>query len=138
MSSASATDLPFETAVEIRFQDLDALGHVNNAIYATYCEQARVRFFEEAFDVGLSELNFVIANLEIDYRTPIEDTGEAVVGLGITDVGTTSFRFGYDVVYEGETAATAESVQVVVDPETKSSAPIPDRWRDPIETYRVE
>lgn len=119
----------YETDLDIRFNDIDALGHVNNAVYASYCEHARLRFLEDELDLSLSELHFVVANLEIDFHRPIEDAGVVTVGIGVTDVGTSSFTMGYAIRFEGEVAATAETVQVAIDPETKQPTDVPDAWR---------
>jgi acyl-CoA thioester hydrolase len=123
------SDPLFRAELEVRFRDLDTVGHVNNAVYATYCEQARVRFFEEVLGVSSTDLSVVVARLELQYRRPIEGLGTVSVALDVTDVGTSSFTTTYELTYEGDVVATGESVQVAVDPETKSSAPLPDAWR---------
>ncbi|WP_435186409.1 acyl-CoA thioesterase [Halobellus sp. EA9] len=120
---------PYETEHEVRFRDLDAVGHVNNVVYATYCEQCRVRFLEAVLGERAADLGVVVAHLELDYRTPIEGTGTVAVAMEPGDVGDSSFELTYELTYEGEVVATGSSVQVVVDPETGASAPLPDRWR---------
>ncbi|MGQ4556969.1 thioesterase family protein [Halobellus sp. GM3] len=127
--SAPTTELPFVTEQEIRFRDLDALGHVNNVVYATYCEQSRVRFFEEVLDRRATDIGIVVAHLELDYRTPIDGTGTVRVTMDVSDVGDSSFEFEYEISFEGEIAATGSSVQVAVDEENGSPAPIPQAWR---------
>lgn len=122
--------LPYRTDLDVRFSDLDLVGHVNNAVYATYCEQARVRFFEDELDVRSTDISIVLASLELQYRNPIEGIGTVTVELDVTDVGNSSFTMTYELSYEGEVAATGESVQVVVDPETRESVRVPDSWRD--------
>jgi acyl-CoA thioester hydrolase len=126
------SDLSFLTEIDVRFRDLDPAGHVNNAVYMTYCEQARVDFFEDVVGVGSADLNLVIAHQSIDYRQPIEGTGTVEVAVGVPSVGDTSFEMTYELTYEGDVVATGESVQVVVDTETKQATPIPDAWRDRI------
>lgn len=124
------SELPYRTELDVRFSDLDLVGHVNNAVYATYCEQARVRFFEDALDVRSTDISIVLASLELQYRSPIEGIGTVTVELDVTEVGNSSFTTTYELSYEGEVVATAESVQVAVDPETRESARVPDSWRD--------
>lgn len=131
------TDLPYRTEFPVRFRDHDRLGHVNNSVYATYVEQARVDAFEDAFGDEWSDLNTVLAHLELDYRTPIEGFGTVTVALGIVDVGTSSFETTYELSFEDEVVATASTVQVVVDPETKSSTPVPEEWRTRLERFEV-
>ena len=62
------TDFEYETELQVRFRDLDAMGHVNNAVYATYLEQARVDYYADVLGVGLDDIDTVLVNLEIDYR----------------------------------------------------------------------
>lgn len=124
--------LPYRTELDVRFSDLDLVGHVNNAVYATYCEQARVRFFEDELDVRSTDISIVLASLELQYRRPIEGTGTVTVELDVTDVGNSSFTMAYEISHEGEVAATGESVQVVVDPETRESVRVPDSWREAV------
>jgi acyl-CoA thioester hydrolase len=126
------SDLPFVTELDVRFRDLDPAGHVNNAVYMTYCEQARVDFFDDVVGVGSTDLNVVIAHQSIDYRRPIEGTGTVDVALGVPSVGDTSFEMVYELTYGGDVVATGESTQVVVDPETKQATPVPDAWRESV------
>ncbi|NEU56145.1 thioesterase family protein [Halorussus sp. MSC15.2] len=129
------SDYSFTVDVDVRFQDLDTMGHVNNAVYATYFEQARVAYFEEVLDVPLHEVESVLANLEIDFRRPVEMVGEVTVGVRVTELGTTSIPMEYEVRADGEIAATGETVQVAVDSETGSSRPIPEAWREQIRDF---
>ncbi|RDI72958.1 acyl-CoA thioesterase [Halopelagius longus] len=124
--------MPYRAEVDVRFQDLDAVGHVNNAVYATYCEQARVDFFEDVIGLRSTDLNIVLASLQLQYRKPIEGTGTVSVELDVPEVGNSSFTMAYELTYEGEVVATGESVQVVVDPETRESVRVPDSWREAV------
>ncbi|AXR78301.1 acyl-CoA thioesterase [Natrarchaeobaculum sulfurireducens] len=117
--------------IDVRLRDVDFMGHVNNAVYATYIEQAREAFFEEALDVSLVEVGTVLVNLEIDYRRPIEATDEVEITLDVTDLGTSSIPMEYEVRADGELAATARTVQVLVD-EDGDAKPLPAEWRNRI------
>jgi len=66
------TRFEYETEIDVRYSDLDSLGHVNNAVYATYLELARVRYLQDAFDAPAEEPDFVVAHLELDFwsRSP--------------------------------------------------------------------
>jgi acyl-CoA thioester hydrolase len=123
------TDLHYESAVELRYSDLDTFGHVNNAVYATLCEQARVDYFRDVLDLGVHEISFVVARLELDYRNAIPDVGDVIVAVGITDFGRTSFTMGYELRYDGRVVATAETVQVAVTADGEPTE-VPDEWRD--------
>jgi acyl-CoA thioester hydrolase len=130
-------DAPFETDVAVRYRDLDTYGHVNNAVYLTYCETARSRLVREVFDVAFDELDhgFVVAHFEVDFRRPVRDAEAVSVGIAVTRVGTTSFATSYDLRVDGERVASAESVQVVVDPDTREPVPVPDHWREALDRF---
>lgn len=130
------SDLHYETSVDIRYSDLDTFGHVNNVVYATLCEEARVHYFRDVMDLHVSEISFVLVRMELDYRRSIPDVGAATVAIGITDFGQTSFTIGYELRYEGETVATGESVQVTVD-DDGDPTPVPDEWRERVTAARV-
>jgi acyl-CoA thioester hydrolase len=122
-------DVAYRTAVQVRFRDIDAFGHVNNAVFATYCEVARTRFLRDRMGVDLSSAGVVVAHLEVDFRAPVTDAETVTVALNVSDVGRSSFTLSYDLRAEGDRVATAETVQVAVDPETGGTRPIPDAWR---------
>jgi acyl-CoA thioester hydrolase len=125
-------DAPFATDVAVRYRDLDTYGHVNNAVYLTYCETARTRLLRETFDVPFDDLDygFVLARAAVDFRRPVTDAEAVTVGVAVTRIGTTSFTTEYDLRVDDEPVADAESVQVVVDPRTRETVPVPDEWRD--------
>jgi acyl-CoA thioester hydrolase len=123
-------DFEYETAIQVRFRDVDAMGHVNNAVYATYLEQARVDYYADVLGVGLDDIDTVLVNLEIDYRQPIELDDEVTVAMGLREVGESSVTAVYEVRAGDRVAATAETVQVYVDPEAGESRPLPEAWRE--------
>ena len=129
--------MPYETTVGVRFRDIDAMGHVNNAVYASYAEQARVDYFEAVLERDLSEVSSVLARIEIDYHRPIE-LGDGPVGVvvDVPSLGESSIPMTYEISdADGNLAASIESVQVAYDRETEESIPIPDDWREAIESY---
>jgi acyl-CoA thioester hydrolase len=129
------TDHSFTTEVEVRFRDLDTMGHVNNAVYATFLEEARVAYFERVIDASLHEVDTVLASLELDFRRPIELGDEVTVAVRIPELGESSIPMEYEVRADGEVAATGEAVQVVVDRESGSSKAIPREWREAIREF---
>lgn len=124
------TEFPFTTAVDVRYQDHDTLGHVNNAAYVTYLEQARVHYFEEHADFEFEDLSMVVAHLDVDFYQPVAHADEVEVAVRVTDVGGSSFTMAYEIRDEGTVAVEAESVQVTIDEETGESRPVPESWRD--------
>jgi acyl-CoA thioester hydrolase len=129
------TDDVYAVDVAVRYQDVDALGHVNNAIYATYLEEARVQYLPDVLgDTGAIEA--VLANLEIDYRRPVTlEDGFVTVEIAVVDVGTKSVTFEYEVYASGDLAAEASTVQVAYDGETKESVEIPEEWRETLREF---
>ncbi|WP_254546599.1 acyl-CoA thioesterase [Halomarina pelagica] len=123
---------PYSTTIQVRFRDIDAMDHVNSAVYATYLEQARAAFFRDVLDERLDRVDTVIARQEIEYRHPI-DLGDAVrVDVEVSRLGESSVTMTYEVYADGDLAATAETVQVAYDRETERSRPLPAAWRERI------
>ena len=128
------TRFEYETEIEVRYSDLDTFGHVNNAVYATYLELARVRYLQEEFDASAEEPNFVVAHLELDFLKPVAELTTVTVGVGVEDVGRTSFDLTYEVESDGSLAARGESTQVTVDG-SGDPTPVPEEWRAVLEAH---
>jgi acyl-CoA thioester hydrolase len=113
----------------VRWDDLDAMTHVNNAKYLTYIQEARFQwsFYEIQSEGDKPTLvEMVVARNEIDYLVPIYDGGLFYdVNLWVESIGNTSFVLGYEVVgATGVIHAKVKSVQVAVSMETKKSRPL--------------
>jgi acyl-CoA thioester hydrolase len=126
----------YETDLQVRFRDVDAMGHVNNAVYATYLEQARVDYYADVLGVGLDDVDTVLVNLEIDYRSEITLGDDVTVALGVRDVGESSLTLAYELRVDERVAATAETVQVYVGPDRDGSRPLPAVWVERLEASR--
>jgi acyl-CoA thioester hydrolase len=106
---------PFSVPVQVRWRDLDAFRHVNNAALVSYLEVARSELWRHHFEgADPMDIPFVIARLEVDYKRPVGLYDEVVVALTAADIGATSFAFDYVVTANGLAAATARTVQVCV------------------------
>ena len=123
--------MPFsvEVPVTVRWRDFDALGHVNNAVFLTFLETGRDRFFPSL--VGDTFLDLVLVRLEIDFKTEIPmGTEEVLVSCRATGIGRTSMRTQEQILLPGGTlAAQSETVIVVRDATTRSSRPWTDEER---------
>ncbi len=110
--------MPFSHPIEVRFSDLDAMGHVNNAVVVSYMEQGRFQWWR-SFLGGrkFQEEGFLIARVEVDYRMPILLGDDVRVELRCTKVGNSSFDLGYRLTkgLEGEVFAEGKTVQVMLD-----------------------
>lgn len=123
------------TDVPVRFADLDAAGHVNNATYATYAEEARVTYFRDVLDAPLESLSFVVAELNVEFEKPIQDVGVVNVETTVPSLGESSFPMEYTLRFEEDVVARVETTQVAVDPEERVPRPIPQEWRQSISTF---
>ncbi|MFC7071210.1 acyl-CoA thioesterase [Halobaculum lipolyticum] len=128
--------MTFETTVPVRYRDLDPMGHVNNAVYATYFEEVRTAFFREEVGLDLADSRAVLASLDVDFRAPIEGTGDVRAVLDVAAVGTSSVTFAYELYADGRLAAEGETVQVAV--ADGEPTPLPEDVRDAAERHRTE
>jgi acyl-CoA thioester hydrolase len=118
---------PFVHRETVRFRDLDGMGHVNNAVFSTYLEQARLAWFGTAETLPLSDV--ILARTEIDFRSPVA-VGETVeIGVRASRLGTKSFELEYELQAGGRLVAEAKSVLVGYDYSRGESSTIPERWR---------
>ena len=130
---------PFSCPVEVRYSDVDAMNHVNNAVYVTYLELARLRLWRERFGFTGSarEIPIILARVAVDYRAPIGLEHPVEVGLGVSEIGRTSFTFRYRVEAAGRLAAEARTVQVSFDYAALRPVPIDDGLRRALEALRL-
>jgi acyl-CoA thioester hydrolase len=120
-----------EKRIEIRWRDLDSLGHVNNAVYATYLEEGRDEWFELVLSGSGDPWDYVTARIAIDYRRELTQADDAVVvRTRLVRVGTSSLTLHEEIrAAAGWLAAEAESVIVARDRETGRSRPLTDAER---------
>jgi acyl-CoA thioester hydrolase len=126
---------PYSCALEVRYRDIDAANHVNNAVLVTYLEIARVRLWQERFGFSgePSEIPYVVAHLAIDYRSPIRLDDRVEIGLAVTRIGSASFT----LEAAGRLAAEAESIQVQIDLATGRPQPLPADVREFLGTLAI-
>ena len=127
--------MPFsvELPVTVRWRDFDALGHVNNAVFLTFLETGRDRFFHSL--VGDTFLDLVLVRLEIDFKAEIPmGTEEVLVTCRATGIGRTSMRTQEQILLPGG-ALAAQSATVIVarDATTRTSRPWTDEERGILE-----
>jgi acyl-CoA thioester hydrolase len=122
-----------EVSIPIRWRDVDAYGHVNNAVFLTYLEEARDRLVKSLF--GERAWDFVIARVAIDYRGELtQDDRVATVRADVTGFGTSSVKTAESVLKpDGSVAAESQSVLVPRDPSSGRSRPLTDGERQTLE-----
>jgi len=123
--------MEYATDIEVRFADLDAYQHVNNATYFTYLETARIKLFREKFTDQLkSGLLFLVAEASCRYLQPIALNDRVVIRLRCDKVGRSSFTLGYRITDDGERLfAEAQTVMVCFDAAKQTPVAIPDDLR---------
>ena len=115
----------------VRFGDLDALGHVNNAVFLTYIESARVAFlFDTGAATSLEDMSIIVARIEIDFRAPVRFGQDVEIAVRATRFGDKSFDLEYVLRVDGQVVAEAKSVLVGYDYERREPMTIPDEWRE--------
>jgi acyl-CoA thioester hydrolase len=121
-------DFPSQTYDKLRYADTDRQGHINNAMFVTFCETGRVNILRslapETMTDAASSLSMVIARLCLDYRKEIFWPGTVEIGTGIKAIGRSSITYVQGLFQNGVCVATAESVVVLVDNNTGRSTPM--------------
>ncbi len=121
---------PHWTTIPIRFRDLDPLNHVNNAIFSTYYEEARIDFIRQVPVLSGQLKNgysFVLANIEISFIRPVEYPAEILIGTGIKSLGNSSIT-SFQAMYTADDkklASVAEAHGVWFDLNKQRPAKIP-------------
>ena len=120
-------------SISVRWRDMDAMGHVNNAKYVSYLEEARVRWMLGVEGVSLSDrIAPVVAATNINYRLPIVWPNDIVVELFVERLGNSSVTIGHRIIDqqdEGKLYSEGNVVVVWMDTQTGKSAPLPEAVR---------
>ncbi len=112
----------------VRWDDLDAMGHVNHAKYLTFAQEARFAM--------LGIFNMVVARAEADYKAPIAEGNIFIdITIWVESIGTSSFVLVYEISNNGTLHARVKSVQVSVTEDTKSSRPLTDVQREVLNKF---
>jgi acyl-CoA thioester hydrolase len=131
------------STIQVRFADIDKLGHVNNAKYLTYFEIARMQFFEDEFknitDLDWKTKGLILAKTEVEFLSPIllEDLVE--IETYCTKIGNKSFELAYRVFKkknnERTLAAKGSSVLVTYNYIEQKSIPIEESWKNELKRF---
>ena len=124
--------------LSVRFRDCDPLGHVNNAVYLTYLEQARFALWRAQLNLrvpmaepGRRGEGFILARAEVDFRAQARYGDELEVRLGLEAVGRSSLTYDYQIVMipSDRVVATARTVQVWFDYDRERPVPLSDELK---------
>ncbi len=128
-------NFPYTEAVVIEFRDIDALGHVNNVVYLSYFEQARIGYSLKLMNgATLKDLAFILAESNVTYLRPVYFGDTVEVGVRVSEIGTKSFVMEYGIRNQHcEFVARGRTVQVWFDYDARRSVPVPDGFRRNVE-----
>ena len=136
------SDFRFTTPITVRYSDLDAQGHMNNARYFSFMEEARVHY-ARALGLWTEMDNFdsmgqIVAEAACTYLRPVKLGQTVDVALRTTRIGNKSLEMAYRLSVNGEVVATGRTVQVAFDYHTQKPVPVPAAWREAIIAFEGE
>ena len=127
----------FRLPIQVRFRDLDSLRHVNNAVYLTYLEIARMGYWK-ALRFEPVPPSMLLARVEIDYVKPLLLDDQVEIALRVSEMGTKSFVMAFEITANGTIAAKGSSVLVWFDHAANLSVVIPDSARATIQAFEAD
>ena len=128
----------YKIEIDPRFKDTDALGHINNASFITWIEEARKPVFRE-FNSKLSieKWNLIIARVEMDFLAQCYYGKKVTINSFIEKIGTSSFTLCHDILQENTTVARGRSILVHFDYNENKSVPIPEEIKQSLKKWFV-
>ena len=133
-------DFRHRTSVQVRFRDIDAFGHVNNAVVSSYVEMARVTYLREV--LGLNPIGpedrmpLILAMIQVEYLSPIFFDDRLDIGSRVDWIGTTSIGMSHELrAAGGRDLARSTSVLVTYDYAQARPMPVPDDWRTALQAH---
>lgn len=126
--------------IEVRYGDLDPQGHVNNASYLTYFEQARIGYIA---NLGLwtsgsfMDIGIILADAHINFRKAVVFGQQVRVGVRVAHLGTKSLRMEYSLQdsTDGAELANGSTILVTFDYRSGNTIPLPQNWRSAIGAF---
>jgi acyl-CoA thioester hydrolase len=136
--TASNNPYPYTINVEVSFRDLDAMGHVNNAVYLSYLETARIKYLLELLAVtSLHELPVIMAEATCTFKAPAFFGEQLTVGVGVSRFGSKSFDMTYRIdAGDGRLIALAKTVQVMYDYAGARTIVVPDSFKARVRAFQ--
>jgi acyl-CoA thioester hydrolase len=127
------------TPIQVRFRDTDAFGHVNNAVFFTYLELARVRYLVDVLELTgpFERMPLILARVELDFRSPIMFGEEVEVETQVDRIGRSSIAMSHRLTAGSDRRLVGESQSVLVtyDYQAARPIPVPDEWRQRIAAH---
>jgi acyl-CoA thioester hydrolase len=126
--------MTYRTDIQVRFNDTDMLGHLNNTAYALYAEQARVEFFRS---LGMGRITLILAHISLDFRKQVTFGDKVYVETKVAKLGNSSVTLLQNIFANSEAAAEVKSVVVLFDYETQQPTAISETLRAKLEDYLI-
>ena len=131
---------PFKSIIpiQVRFNDVDVLGHVSNTVYQNYYDAGKLHYFEEVLpDMDYISKGVIAASVKIDYLKPIFMKTRILVETHVTHIGNKSLTMEHQLVEElsGEVLSTCSVILVCFDFKMQQSIPMPEEWKKQILLY---
>jgi len=128
--------------INIRFRDIDSMGHVNNVVYLTYFEEGRKEFLRSLFGIiNPEDYNFILAQISCDFYKPIKISDTISLEIWIGKIGQKSFDFNYQLIgkddknNEPTIYAKGKSIQVFFDYKKNIALPVSKQFRGKVSDY---
>lgn len=130
----------FKLDIDVRFRDLDALGHVNNAVYFTYFEEGRKSFFDDLYpEHDPYDFRFILAHIRCDFIRQATLKDRLTLHMAAGDIGRKSFKLYYELTDRNDSEivfAKAESVQVCYDYKSNETVRVSDELKQRFSKYQ--
>jgi acyl-CoA thioester hydrolase len=125
--------------IQIRFSDIDLMGHVNNAVYLNYFESARMDCLVQLLgkDWDWRKYGMILKVNEIEYHSPVHLDDEISIVVKLQDIGTKSFTLAYELLADKEIKTTGKSVLVSYDFTQKKSTELSDSFKNALKKLQA-
>lgn len=129
---------PHEIRHTVTFGELDMLQHVNNVVYFTYMENARIAYFFEAMGThSLTDLSLILAHATCDYKSPAYFGEKLIIGTGVSRLGNKSFDLYHRIETEdGRLVAIGNTVQIFFDYASGKTVILPEKFKEAVKTLQ--
>lgn len=125
--------------VQLRFNDADALGHINNSVYFSFYDLGKTEYFKtiRGKHIDTKDIDIVVVHAEVDFLSPVFLSDEIEVQTAVSSIGNKSFTLMQQIVdIKTDTVkCVCKTIMVGVDLATNSSKPISNEWKRAIADY---
>ena len=139
----NAEKFPYEVIIEVAFRDIDAFGHVNNAVFFSYMEYARVKFAIDLLEdtdlatESLLDIPLILVEATCSYHSPALLSEKLTLGIALSRFGNTSFDLLYRFSGEdGRLVASGKTVQVMYDYSLGRAFPVPKSIKNKVNEFQ--